>query len=171
MTVPNAPESWKDVDAKTIDFVFSQAEKILNAQFQSALSSDQRASSAASVFVGFSGVAIAAAVAFWSKANLFQDLGGGLACGLMLLITSGFCFYAARPIDFEATGNQPENWYQCLGTPLSEAKGVEIENYQDSIEKNDIALGEAAKNLVWGYKFAFAAPVVGAMAYWVISTF
>lgn len=156
---------WSKIDPATIDFVLGQAEKHLQAQFQSATASDARAITAASIFAGLAGVIITGVVGYVAISWDAPTFLGGMSLMLTMLAGAYFCFLAGRPVDFFVPGNQPVEWYSCLAAPLSQAKGVEIENYQSKIEDNEAALDIAATNLMKGMRLGGAAPIVGAAIY------
>jgi cation transporter-like permease len=156
---------WSDMDPNVVDFVFYQAEKHLESQLQSGISSDSRAISAASILVGFSGVVLAGALALWVSSPNLSILVSCLVASILFLAASWFCFAAAKPIDFYFPGNQPVQWIACLNEPLSVSKGGEIENYQEMIEANEEVLETASKSLAYGMGIAISTPFVAVLAY------
>lgn len=155
---------WGDVAPEVVDFIFYQAEKHLEAQFQSGIASDARAITAASILTGLSGVVFAGAVGLWVLSPIAAVQIASVTLGGMLLLAAHFCFSAAKPVDFYVPGNQPEEWYGCLKSPIHESKGVEVENYQEMISDNAVALDKAADHLLVGMRIAIFSPIAAALA-------
>ena len=156
---------WNTVEPEVVDFVFYQAEKNLEAQLQAGIASDARAISAASILVGLSGVIIAASLGYWVAHPEISILLTGIVSGFFFLLAAYQCFRAAKPIDFYFPGNQPAEWYQCLGDPLNNSKGGEVENYQEMISENQTALDSAADFLINGMRLAIATPFISVLTY------
>ena len=158
---------WLSANPEVIDFVLLQAEKHLQAQFDTATASDGRAVTAASVLVGLAGLAVAGV----ATAPQIPPEGAWsiLATAATMFCGAAFCFLAARPVDFYVPGNQPDQWASCALAPLSESKAKEIENYQEMIDDNASSLELGSKNLMQGLQLALAAPIVGAAVFAITS--
>ena len=152
---------WDSVKPEMLDFVFEQADKHLAAQLTMGIASDARAISIASIFIGFSGVIVAATTGYWAAIPSCLVLAVGISIGVTLFIAALCCFWAARPVDFYYPGNQPDNWYDVLSSDLTESKAFEIENYDQIISENAKILATNAKWLAAGFIAASLSPVIG----------
>ncbi len=94
-----------------------------------------------------------------------------MVLGLGFSVAAYMCFLAAKPIDFYPPGNHPQQWYSSLGLPLNEAKGKEVENYQEMIDDNDTSLQASAGWLNRGVKVAIASPVAALISLWLAISF
>lgn len=160
---------WSLVKPDVIDFVFYQAEKYLDAQFQSGLAADSRAITATSIFVGLAAASSAGAGSLLLGGN---DAGAYYAIGVLALgfgIASFLCFRAAEPVDFYPSGNQPKQWAHVTQEDLYTAKGGEIENYQEMISDNETAIDLSAKRLRNGVRTALASPLVALLTFALIT--
>lgn len=162
---------WKNADPEVTRFVFGQADKYLSTQFAAGIAADQRATSAAATFSGFSGVIFAASLGYYAVRPELPILLAGLTTGLAFVAAAACSFYSARPVDFNYPGDEPEKWHGCLTDPLPESIGVEAENYSAGITENAGILGSNAKWLAAAFWAAAVAPVAGIVAYVAASLF
>ena len=154
---------WSDAKPEVVDFVLSQAEKHLQAQFETATAADGRAVTAASILAGLAGLGIASLA---TSTDVTPEAAWSILAGsVTMLAGASFCFLAARPVNFFVPGNQPEQWASCMHDALNESKGVEIENYQAMINDNADVLERASNHLIDGLKLALISPVVGISVY------
>lgn len=156
---------WSSVEPDVIDFVFYQSEKYLDAQFQSGVAADSRAITATSIFVG---LAAASSAGAGSLIISSQQASAYLAAAFLAVgfsIAAFLCFRAAEPVDFYPAGNQPKQWIPVLGESLYVAKGGEIENYQEMISDNELALDRSARRLRRGVLAALASPAIALLIF------
>lgn len=162
---------WEKTNPEVTRFVFEQADKYLSTQMTSGIAADQRATSAAATFSGFSGAILALTFGYFSTKPDIGILLAGLATGAAFVVAAGCSFYAARPVDFNYPGNDPANWYSSLSDPLTESIGVETENYSAAIADNGEILDRNAKWLVAAFWAAAIAPIAGVTIFLIASLF
>lgn len=167
MAMADEPEDdgWVGVSEPMARQILTQAETYLQAQLQSALAADSRATAMAALFVTLALAASGGGLGYWNESGSLSPLLGGLSAGALLTAAAGSAAWAARPINFFFPGNVPDSWMDCRGNDLAAMLGYEAENYGEHIKANDNALGENQRALRRSYGFAIAAPVVGAVAW------
>ncbi|MER9006101.1 MULTISPECIES: hypothetical protein [unclassified Mesorhizobium] len=168
--MPNVPD-WENASDEVTRFVFDQADKYLSTQLTTGIAADQRATSAAATFSGFSGAILAASVGYYAAKPDLPLLLAGLAIGIAFGIAAGCSFYSARPVDFNYPGNEPEKWYGSLSDPLHESIGIEAQNYSAGIAENAIILAGNAKWLTIAFWAAAIAPLAGLALYAIANLF
>lgn len=168
MNEPN----WEKVDPVTVDFILAQGEKYLATQWASTLAADQRALTASSVFGALGTALIAVSFTYWIDKNdaEWEVFVCGVLTGAIMIVGSLICLYSGRPRDFYSVGAQPKEWYEAAYSPLPPAKGVEAQNYQYYIEKNNAVLIDNANTLQVGLYLAAASPLIGLLV-WAILAF
>ncbi|SIT59297.1 membrane hypothetical protein [Mesorhizobium prunaredense] len=166
----NLPD-WKNASHEVTRFVFDQADKYLSTQITAGIAADQRATSAAATFSGFSGAILAASVGYYAAKPDLPMLSAGIATGIAFGIAAGCSFYSARPVDFNYPGNEPEKWYGSLSQPLDESIGIEAENYSAGIAENAEILAGNAMWLTVAFWAAAIAPLAGLALYGIASLF
>lgn len=158
-------EGWDGVSEPMARQILSQAETYLQAQLQTALAADSRATTMAGLFVTLALAALGGGLGYWDKAGASSPLIAGLIAGGLFTAAAGHAAWAARPIDFYFPGNVPDGWMDCRHAALAPMLGYEAENYGAHINANDIALGANQKALRRSYAFAIAAPLLGAIGW------
>ena len=118
---------WTGVEEAMARQILAQGEIYLRAQLDTALASDQRATTMGSVVAAIASALLAGSIAYWDKAGSNPVLLAGIATAIVLLISAGFCMWAARPVDFYYPGNQPAHWFPVRTENLVEAIGGEAE--------------------------------------------
>lgn len=163
--------SWEGVSEDMARQILQQAETYLTAQWQAAIAADQRAVTAASIFVTTATAASGGAIAYWTteKPDLHVVIAGLLAGGL-LVAAAIFCFWSARPVPFNAPGNEPAEWWPHREGNITECIGGETENLQKHIESNNKVLARRGRTFERGFKLALCAPLL-AVGYWLLATF
>lgn len=156
---------WDNVPLEMAQQILHQGEMYLSSQLQTAIASDQRSTTSASVFIGFAAALQAASVAYWSDDGQFAVVGGGLISSLFLLCGAFCYFHAARPVDFYFPGNLPEAWFGTRNQKLVAAIGGEAENYQFCIVHNEGILGGNADWYRLGSRFVLVAPIFGLLTF------
>jgi hypothetical protein len=151
------------------EHVLRQGELFLQAQLQTAIAADQRATTTAAFF-GTVGTAVAAAtIAYWDGSEDVAVLIAGLIGAALMVAGACICLYAARPVDFFFAGNHPQAWFPLRHNPLYDVLLGEAENYQEHIEKNAEFLSKNGRLIGWGAAIAVLAPVVSVVAWFVFS--
>lgn len=166
----DAAPSWDNIPEDTARVILHQAETFMASQLQVALAADQRAVTAASVFIALATAILAATLAYWAGTNDLPILIGGILTTALLCISAFAGFWAARPILFYFPGNHPANWWRCATYALSLSIGGELENYQERIQHNEGCLQANARILSRGARLAAAAPLVGLVG-WAATSF
>jgi hypothetical protein len=161
---------WDDVSQDMAREILARGDLYLATQVQMAIAADQRATTAASILASMATAIAAAFIAFWDKSNNLDALIGGLVGAAFLLVGAGIAAWAARPTDFEASGNHPSGWYAGRKKRLAAMIGGEAESVQRRILKNDITLVNNQKALRNAFKAALLAPVA-AVGAWGISLY
>jgi hypothetical protein len=157
------------VPIEMAEHVLRQGELFLQAQLQTAIAADQRATTIAAFF-GTVGTAVAAAtIAYWDGSEDSAVLISGLIGAALMIAGACICLYAARPVDFYFAGNHPSAWLPLRFNPLFDVLLGEAENYQDHIEKNAKFLSTNGRLIGWGAAIAVLAPVVSVLAWFVLS--
>ena len=160
---------WSATSEEMARQIFQQGETYLNAQFASALASDQRATTIAGFFAAIASAILAAALAYWDKTADLPILLAGLSGATCMTIGSLFSLWSARPINFYYPGNHPKSWFVGRFNKLNVMLGYEAQNYQSHIEKNDKVLGENTQALWKGALIAVFAPIV-AIVVWLLAS-
>ncbi|WP_179213749.1 hypothetical protein [Rhizobium sullae] len=158
----------KSVPLDMAEKVLHQGELYLQAQFESALASDQRAMTMAAFFASVAAAIAAGAIAYWDKSTEFPILLAGLSGSVLMAVGACICLWAARPVDFYFPGTHPHCWESVLHQPLSEVLWGEAQNYQENIEKNAAFLEQNGKLLSLGAMLSASSPLI-AVAIWVLS--
>ena len=153
----DAPEQV--ISLEMADRVLRQGELYLQAQLQSAIAADQRATTMAAFFGTLGSAVVAASIAYWDTTSDLPTLIAGLAGAAFMVSGAGVCLWAARPVNFYFVGNHPQSWFDVLGRPLPEVLLGEAENYQDHIVSNTNLLEYNGTCLKWGAATAVVAPV------------
>ncbi|WP_164889921.1 hypothetical protein [Sinorhizobium medicae] len=148
--------------------VLYQGELYLQAQFEAALASDQRAMTMAAFFASVAAAIAAGAIAYWDKSSELPILIAGLSGSALMAVGACICLWAARPVDFYFPGTHPKCWESVLHRPLSDVLWGEAQNYQDNIEKNAAFLEQNGKLLYRGANLSAASPLI-AVAIWLLS--
>jgi hypothetical protein len=162
---------WANADPDVTRFVFDQADKYLSTQLTAGIAADQRATFAAATFSGFSGAILAASVGYHAAQPDPSILLAGLVTGFAFFAAAACSFYAARPVDFNYPGNEPEKWYGCLADPLHESIGYETQNYSEAISENASILAANSGWLTAAFWAAALAPIAGVLVYVASSLF
>ena len=157
--------NWDGVSPEMAQQILHQGEIYLSAQLQTAIASDQRSTTSASVFVGFAAAILAASLAYWSNAEQVAVVTGGIATSVFLLCGACCHFHAARPSDFYFPGNHPEAWFGTRRRDLAVAIGGEAENYQFCIAQNEGVLSSNAEWYRRGSRFVLVAPIFGLLIF------
>jgi hypothetical protein len=161
----DAGVNWKGVKLEMARQIKAQGEVFLQAQLQSAIASDQRATTMAGICVTLATAVVAGGIAYWDKAQAGPVLAASFGAALMLIIAAGFAGWSARPVDFFFPGNQPSKWYEIRDADLAYALGGEAENYETHIQVNQAILTANHHAVYVGFWFALASPAVGALVW------
>lgn len=154
------PIDWSVVSPEMASLIHSQAEKHLTAQLTSALASDQRATTFASILASISAAVLAGCAALWETLE-GASLAAGFTVSISLLVAAIFGAWAARPIDFFMPGARPEQFAECREQPLAQVLGQLSEIYQHDIDENEEFMAGNQKALRLGLVFALSSPILG----------
>lgn len=150
----------------TVSHVHEQASRYLQSQLSTATAADQRAITAASIFVA-TAVAIVGIGA--NSQEWPAQIAGALAAASMV-VASAFCALAARPRDFYFVGNEPTSWWASEHNDLEESLANEVQVFQEMIDDNAKALSASGRLMRYGMVCALCAPLLGVAA-WAVATF
>lgn len=150
--------NWNGVSPEMAKQILQQGETFLSAQWQAAIAADQRAVTTASIFIAIAVAAVAGTLSGWS-------LSAGFTASFAMIVGAFLCFWSARPSEFYAPGNHPDQWWDCRNADLTTAIGGETENYQARINRNSELLGQNGRLFMWGIYCAVASPVVAIMVF------
>lgn len=156
---------WSGVTEPMARQILAQGEAYLQAQLQSAIASDSRATSMSGLFVTLALAAVGAGLGYWQQIASVSPLLSGLTAGGLLTAAAALSAWAGRPIDFFYPGNEPRHWFGNRTGDLVQMLGGEAENYDKHIAINDRALGDSQIALRRAYKLGIAAPIAGAVAW------
>lgn len=155
---------WATADPEMVRFIHEQAEIYLQAQFQSALASDSRATTLASIVASVSAAVFAGCIALWDKLDT-AALWGGMVTASILLVAAIAGAWAARPIDFYMPGTRPKKWYGFVAANRIEMLGYAAEDYQDDILANEEAMVWNQRAIKFGFFLILTAPIAGLIAW------
>ena len=162
--------NWTGVSESMARQILHQGETFMQAQLQTAITQDQRAVTAASVFVAVAVALVGGSLAYWDKQADLPMLIGGVVAASAFTIAGIICFWSARPISFFFPGNYPQQWWSENKRTLAVVIGEETENYQVRIEKNARCLDANGRAMRVGVIVALAAAPAAFIA-WLISAF
>ncbi len=169
MSEANEDVDWTNVSEDMARQILAQGELYLQGQVQLALAADQRATTAASIFASTAAAVVAAFIAFWDDSQDRTALLSGLIGAAFLMTGALAAAWAARPVNFEITGNHPRQWYAGRTAAIVPMIGGEAESVQRRIDANDKRM---AINHAWlraGFNVAMLAPVASLVAWlWVL---
>jgi hypothetical protein len=149
--------------------VLRQGELYLQAQLQSAIASDQRATTMAAFFSSMGAAIAAASLAYWDRSGEIAILVAGLSGGILMAAGACLCLWAARPVDFYFPGNHPSCYGEVMHKPLADVICGEAENYQEHIEKNATILQSNSKLVSSGAMASTAAPLIAILIWGIVS--
>lgn len=164
MTDPDEGIDWDGTDEEMARLILAQGETFLQAQFTSAIASDQRATTLASILVTISAAVFAGALAIWEDVPDNALYGMSAMAGL-LLIAAAFAAWAARPIDFWFPGSRPEQWYDGRKQGLALMIGGAAENVQIAIDENEAFMSGNQTAVRFSFVLALLSPLA-ALAVW-----
>lgn len=162
--------AWGGVDLDKAQEILALGQAHLQAQLETALAADARATAMASLYVTLSLAALAGGLAYWQSANSTPALWAGLASGGLLLIAAVLAARAAQPINFYLPGTPPGTWLSHINDPLVELIGGQAEIDHEDIRKNDRVLDQGAKLVKRAFRVSIAAPIAGTAA-WLICAY
>lgn len=165
MSQPEEGVDWTGVDIEMARQILAQGEAALQAQLQLAIASDQRATTAASIFVSMATAVAAAFIAFWDNTQDSSALWGGLTGAAFLLVGGALAAFAARPTDFFIPGNHPRQWYEGRNSVLATMVGGEAEDVQRRIEANDTLMFANQRWLKAGFAAVMIAPLASLLVW------
>ncbi|WP_294122088.1 hypothetical protein [Sphingomonas sp.] len=158
---------WTGVSEPMVRQILAHGDMFLQAQLQSAIASDQRATTLAGMLATLSAAAFAAAVALWGKISV-DGMAGLLTMAIFQLIAALCSAWAARPIDFFIPGSRPEQWYHACKKDLVGMIGGAAEHAQFAIDENEVFMGGNQEALRAGLLLAVTSPLLGALIWWLV---
>lgn len=159
------PVDWSGVKLEMARQIFEQGEKVLQAQLEIALASDQRATAIASLFAAVGTAVAAGAFTYWDKNSDTPILAAGIVTSVVMIMGALRSLWAARPVPFHTPGNHPNRWYSCKDEDLAPMLGAEAESYQTMIDQNESQLRANSRAIMQGATIAVSSPIVG-IALW-----
>jgi hypothetical protein len=147
-------------------FVLTEGEMLLQAQMQSAIASDQRASTAANFLTAVAVAVFAGGLALWDKLARDEFAAFMVNAGFLLLGAIAAA-WAARPIDFFFPGIRPEQWDGGTLDNLTEMLRGAAEEVQTAIDENEAFMAGNQTALRFSFALAIFGPVAGALV-WLI---
>src|SRR4051794_22851245 len=96
---------WSNTTEAMAREIISRAEIYLQSQLQAGIAADQRAVTLAGMFIATATAIALGVLAVWSTTGDIPLLTSGIVSAGFLTIASGFCMWAARPIDFFFPGS------------------------------------------------------------------
>ncbi|MEP2947402.1 MAG: hypothetical protein ABJN11_14065 [Lentilitoribacter sp.] len=157
----------EEIALKFAEVSLKQGEIYLGHQWQSGIASDARATTVATVFAAFSALIAAAVISYWETTSDFRILFSGVLCAFQMGLGAVVCMHAARPVEFNCPGNNPDNWLENYREPLNSMIFWEAKNYGIKIKENDNVLRRNAKTLVFGLNLGILSPIVS-FASWLV---
>ncbi len=155
---------WTGTTEPMVRDILMQGETFLQAQFQSALAADQRATTLAGILVTLSTAVFAAAIATWEQVPADALYGMSAMAGI-LLVAGAFAAWAARPIDFWFPGSRPEQWYDGKLEKCVDMLGGAAELTQSSIDENEAFMVGNQTAVRISFVLALLSPIAG-LAVW-----
>jgi hypothetical protein len=162
---------WAKGDIEPIKESCRLGETLLVAQVQLATAADQRASVLAGIYVaaatGIIG-AVATGDAFKTNHALTS---GAMVTTAAFLIAAVLCVTATLPRDFWTPGNLPSEWYDDIasGKDFKVSIGEQAAHYDEHIDANNKLMARNARFFSGGALLGIAAPILGAIFYWLTS--
>ncbi|HXG99519.1 MAG TPA: hypothetical protein VNI79_03775 [Sphingomicrobium sp.] len=151
---------WTGTSEDMVREVLAQGEAFLQAQFQSALAADQRATTLASILVTISVAVFAGALAVWESVP-DDALYAVSTIAAVLLLAAASAAWAARPIDFWYPGMRPEQWYDGRNEKLVDMLGGASEDVQFRIDENETLMGGNQTAIRISFVLAILSPIIG----------
>ena len=158
---------WTNTPEPMARDILAQGETFLHAQMQSALASDQRATTMAGLLITISTATFAGVVALWERLES-DALAAGFTSAAVLLLAAVAAAWAARPIDFWFPGSRPEDWYEGRLCKPADMLGGEAENVQFRIDENEALMSGNQTALRLSFVLALLSPLAG-LAVWRLS--
>lgn len=163
----NADVDWTGTTEKMAREILTQGQMLLQAQFQSALASDQRATTFASILASVATAVAAGTIALWD--HLQKDaFWAGMTMAAMLMLATIFGAWAARPIDFFMPGTRPEAWYDDRKENFVGMIGGAAERCQEDIDANETFMAGNQMALRIGFVVAILSPFAGLLVWWAV---
>lgn len=156
-------ESLKKASEVVLNEILREAESRLDAQLTTAIASDTRAMT----FLGFLSAIVVAVIGSGLAVFATQPALAGVALlvGVGFSASAGFAFLAARPIDFEMVGNEPESWAFDIdqAKSLHESMAEQVAHYDTMIKSNRAAMAISSKHMARSANIAAATLAIGAL--------
>lgn len=164
MSKPDDGIDWTGTSEHMARAILAQGEAFLQAQFQSALASDQRATTLASILVTVSAAVFAGALAIWDDIPDAALYGMSIMAGF-LLVAAACAAWAARPIDFWFPGMRPEQWFDGRKQAIVDMLGGAAEDVQTRIDENEAFMSGNQTAVRASFVLALLSPLAG-LAIW-----
>lgn len=164
---------WQKVELELVKEILREGESYLQAQLSLALAADQRSSVVAGLFTAAAAAIIAGLITLASSEHPSHPLAiyaGGTVSVTLLIAGASLCIWAARPVNFYVSGNEPKKWYKDVEAPreLRVLLGEQAQLYQEMIEDNNKALRRNSQLFLAGGIAGIAAPVAGAIIWGIL---
>lgn len=159
---------WTGVNIDTAREILALGQKHLEAQLQTALAADARATAMSSLYLTLALAVIAGGLAYWQTANSLEALFSSIAATAILIIAAAQASWAARPIDFYLPGTDPETWFEDRRDNLVELLGGQAEIDNRDIRRNSRRMAESGRAIKRAFYLSLSAPVAGGLV-WLIT--
>ena len=159
---------WTGVDIETAREIMALGQKHLEAQLQTALAADARATAMSSLYVTMALAAIAGGLAYWQTADSLEALFSSISATLILIVAAAQAAWAARPIGFYLPGTDPATWFDDRRDNLVELIGGQAEIDNRDIRRNSKRMAESGRAIKRAFNLSLSAPVVGFLV-WLIT--
>lgn len=167
-TRPDDEIDWSEVKDDVAKQIFTQGETYLKSQMQIALDADKRALGLAGFFTTFSTASFAVCVTYTNVNQNKALLASGIVAAALAFISAILSFYSARPMEIKVPGAHPRNYRKLVSRPVSVLYGLEAQNYQAHIDKNQDFLSANAKYVRIAIWIFASIPAVTAIIYYLL---
>jgi hypothetical protein len=162
---------WSAVPLAKARQIFEVGQTHLQAQLQTALAADARATSTAGLFVTLGSAILAAGLSHWQTKGSWSILGAALSAAALFLWAGARAAWAARPVEFYNPGTHPEKWFEAIESELPTLLGGQAEIDDRDIKRNERQLVKNANALKDAFALALLAPVIAFVVWGLIALF
>ena len=160
--------SWKGYDPDKVREILNLGQAQLQAQLDTALAADARATAMAGLYVTLGLAVLAAGLAVWDNDANTTLLWPAIAAAGLFLVAGARAGWAARPVEFYLPGTHPEKLFECRDDDLATILGGQAEIDDRDLRRNSRQMKKSARALMQAFWTAIAAPIVG-FGVWLIT--
>jgi hypothetical protein len=158
---------WSGISEAKAKQIYELGQTHLQAQLQTALAADARATATAGLFLALGSAILAAGLSHWAAKGSWPILGAAIIASATFLLAGLRAAWAARPVPFYLPGTPPEKWFEDINSDLSELLGGQAEIDDRDIRRNQTQLVRNANAMRDAFALALLAPVF-ALVVWAI---